>query len=569
MSTIVQKTNTNIPNSTLSIQDGTSNNTWSSLILFGKNAANYGTAINNDLVGLLENFSNISPPPAPTNGQLWYDSLNMLLKIYDTKNGWTLINASAIQGMIETVVQNRVYVAKNGNDTQDGLSWGTAKQTISAACITAAQQTALGNFTSGHVAILVASGVYLENNPISVPEGVAIVGDNLRSVSVIPSTPTLDVFHLSSKCYVYGITVRGHQLFPSAQAITPLGYVGASANPLPLNTSQTGWAFAFAPGSVIVVSPYIQNCSSVSGDPATGSGSAGNGGGGVLVDGSVIDSNSRVFSMVVDSFTQINSGGIGVKIANTGFAQLVSFFNNFCQFGVLCVDGGHVSLLNSNCSFGNYALWADSGRYLNNSSSVNQSWTGNGSATSFVTTVPVLASQLSGLRVTVGGVLQSLGTNYSLVSSSTSTTIVFLTPPANSVVIVAQIFFGSLIEASGYTMSYAGAGTTYGNASYYSNSSSYPNDLSIDQGGIGVADPNKYTIQTNGGRIYQTTTDEQGNFLVGALTPGSVNSVTGVQANASPTFRINQQSGTIDGRAFYQSIFGFMTPFVLALTRKK
>jgi hypothetical protein len=40
------------------------------------------------------------------------------------------------------------------------------------------------------------------------------------------------------------------------------------------------------------------------------------------------------------------------------------------------------------------------------------------------------------------------------------------------------------------------------------------------------------------------------------------------RAQARPSFRINQRRGSIDGRSFYQSIFGFMTPFILALSRK-
>jgi hypothetical protein len=104
-------------------------------------------------------------------------------------------------------------------------------------------------------------------------------------------------------------------------------------------------------------------------------------------------------------------------------------------------------------------------------------------------------------------------------------------------------------------MSYAGAGINY-------------TSLSPSQGGYGHADANKYTITLNNGRVYHTTTDQDGNFYVGAITPGTTNTTTNIQSSARPTFRINQRTGTIDGRAFYQSIVGFMTPFILALTRR-
>jgi len=110
--------------------------------------------------------------------------------------------------------------------------------------------------------------------------------------------------------------------------------------------------------------------------------------------------------------------------------------------------------------------------------------------------------------------------------------------------------FGSLVEATGYTLSYAGAGIDY-------------TKLSKGQGGTGVADPNKYTIELDGGRVFITATDEKGDFYVGKVTPQEAGET------ARPLFRINQQTGSIDGRAFYQSIFGFVAPFVLALTRRK
>jgi hypothetical protein len=401
-----------------------------------------------------------------------------------------------IQGIDGSVGQeslrlNRIWVSKDGNDNNSGRSAVTPKRTIRAACEAAKEFIDDGTYEAQHTAIFVAPGDYTEICPITIPDGVAIIGDNLRSVSVRATVQTSDIFYLNSKCYVYGLTGRGHVLSPSAFDITPEGYEGNNGQNLPLNTQQTGWMFSFAPGARIFVSPYIQNCSSISGtfDPETRE-LITPGGGGVLCDPGVCAEDSLVNSIVVDAFTQINLGGIGVKVVNNGYMQLVSFFKNFCQFGVLCVDGGHATLLNSNCSFGNYSLWAHNGRQLDNGD-----------------------------------------------------------------------YFGSLIEASGYTLSYAGAGLSY-------------DKLSLGQGGTGEADPAKYSVRTFSEssydilspeedarpRIYVTATDESGDFYVGPVT---------VQSNiVRPQFRINQRRGSIDGRAFYQSIFGFMAPFILALTRK-
>ena len=572
-----------------SIPPGEGNSTRTSLILFGKNFANYGTALNENFVHIMENFANISPPPLPLEGQLWFDITNQGLKIYQKapQGGyeWALVNASSLQSIAESLVPNRMYVSKNGNDSNTGLSWYSAKRTIKGACDSVAQLILDGTFEDYHVTILVASGDYQEVTPITVPAGVSIIGDNLRSVTVRPRADlaTQNVFYLDSGTYVYGITVRDHKLEPSALDLTPTPdtldptvYANASGRNLPRNTEQTGFAFAFLPGSTINVSPYIQNCSSISGDPGTGSGVY-PGGGGVLVDSNKINNQtSRLHSIVVDAFTQINLGGIGVKVVGKGYMQLVSFFVNFCQFGVLCVDGGHATLLNSNCSFGNYSLWSEGYRYLDNQpyqtspGSVNQTWTATANQVNFTTTANYKAysDQLDDLTVTISPATTTVYKVVSITDGANNNSILTLNiPPPNGSAVQIRTRFGSLIEASSYTMSYAGAGLDY-------------NSLSPGQGGVGRADPNKYTIckiepsiESNSvaaryGRIYHTTTDESGDFYVGTVTPGIYDTATNSQSPARPNFRINQKRGVIDGRAFYQSIFGFMAPFVLALTRR-
>ncbi len=570
----------------VSIPDGASDTARSSLILFGRNFASWGTAINENFVHLMEHFANQTPPLHPMRGQLWYDTVNKVMKVWEDDE-WKLLNANSLQSIAESVVPNRLYVSKSGLDSNSGTSWYTAKQTLLAACKEAERLITVNQMEVNHVTIMVASGDYEEVNPIVVPEGVSIIGDNLRSVTVRPSNAKLDVFQLESGTYIYGITVRDHILTPSALDITPTGTNDPSANAsgrnLPVNTAQTGFAFAFSPGALIRVSPYIQNCSSISGDPGTDSGIY-PGGGGVLVDGDAIDPASRIHSIVVDAFTQINLGGIGVKVVGKGYMQLVSFFVNFCQFGLLCVDGGHVTALNSNCSFGNYAMWSEGFRYLDNppqdglAGAINQTWPSSdpdkpvsqipdGSETQFTTAPNYKASidQITDLVVDVTLISGIIDTSYritSVLDGSLNNSVLNIiggptgtqAPPLDSVVRV-RTRFGSLIEASGYTMSYAGAGLNYSR-------------LSPSQGGVGKADPNKYTITRNNGRVYHTTTDESGDFYVGAVTPGEIDPETGLQRSGRPAFRINQRRGVIDGRAFYQSIFGFMAPFVLALTRR-
>lgn len=51
--------------------------------LIGRHYIDYGEIQNENMVFLLENFANSSPPPRPLNGQLWYDSFNKKLNIFD------------------------------------------------------------------------------------------------------------------------------------------------------------------------------------------------------------------------------------------------------------------------------------------------------------------------------------------------------------------------------------------------------------------------------------------------------------------------------------------------------
>lgn len=73
----------------ISIADRSINTTSTPIALVGKNYTNYGTAIAENFLHLLENFANDTSPLNPTEGQLWYDTDSGLLKIYEgVAAGW-------------------------------------------------------------------------------------------------------------------------------------------------------------------------------------------------------------------------------------------------------------------------------------------------------------------------------------------------------------------------------------------------------------------------------------------------------------------------------------------------
>jgi hypothetical protein len=64
------------------IEDGKLN-LATDLQLVGKNYAGYGQIVNDNLVKLLENFANGTAPSKSLTGQIWYDTLNKKLKVYN------------------------------------------------------------------------------------------------------------------------------------------------------------------------------------------------------------------------------------------------------------------------------------------------------------------------------------------------------------------------------------------------------------------------------------------------------------------------------------------------------
>ena len=86
-----------------SVANGTIDQTATDLTLIGQNTSGYGLFINDNFVHLLENFANTSQPNHPIKGQLWYDTSQNVLQIYNgtsfTPTGNTIVSSSAPSGL--------------------------------------------------------------------------------------------------------------------------------------------------------------------------------------------------------------------------------------------------------------------------------------------------------------------------------------------------------------------------------------------------------------------------------------------------------------------------------------
>lgn len=380
------------------------------------------------------------------------------------------------------VVANVLYVAKNGTDEDDGRSAARPKLTI---------RSALAAATTG-TTIFVRSGDYTEINPMVVPARVSIVGDNLRSVTVRPLTPGQDIFHVNNGAYITGITFRDH-VSPAAAVAFPS--VGAG----PITTS-----------------PYVQNCSSIT---TTGTG--------MRVDG---DLASGLRSMVTDSFTQFNQGGIGIHLINRGYAQIVSIFTICCDVGFLAESGGFCSITNSNSSFGNVGMRAD------------------GVSDELYSGLTMGAGQL-GTEIVIDGLTQrpnvgdcvkfagdplyySIRASTELAGDVSTVSLADAVEIAMSDNVAATFHQRSLISASGHTFEFIGTGIDI--------STALPS-----LGGIPIQE--NEVEEVNAGEVYFTSTDQNGDFRIGG------------------ELTINRNTGTITGETFDRSLFAVLTPYILAI----
>lgn len=65
------------------VADGQVDNLSTDITLIGKNYSGFGESLNENFIKLLENFSNTTSPTHPIKGQIWYDSSESKVKIYN------------------------------------------------------------------------------------------------------------------------------------------------------------------------------------------------------------------------------------------------------------------------------------------------------------------------------------------------------------------------------------------------------------------------------------------------------------------------------------------------------
>ncbi len=326
-------------------------------------------------------------------------------------------------------------------------------------------------------------------------------------------------------------------------------------------------------------------------------------------------------SMSVDSYTQFNQGGIGVSITNGAYSQLVSIFTICTEVAIFTDSGGQCDLTNSNSSFGNFGL-VSNGVGDENSKSVYR-FTGIASAVATTEDDVLVVGDLgirpyTGQSMFINELFYDVGSIKIINEGSgyTSPPLVTITEPTGPQAIRAEAFAtlkpdGSINEISligngrnyrlsdNATVTLTGGGGSSATAEvemrplYYkvntatnptagissvTISGTFNNDISIGStcyfsrqslqivsshsfefvgsgndilkakpGLGGVTITANEIIKQNGGQVVYTSTDQDGNFAIG------------------DDVLINQATGTIEGRAFEQSLLNTVTPLIIAL----
>jgi len=101
----------------LTLQDGVLNTTYTTSLI-GRTYTNYGEALNENFIKLLENSSSSTAPASPLSGELWWDSANSILKVYDGSAWLALYTATSASKdiLVTNIIQSSDSTAITVND---------------------------------------------------------------------------------------------------------------------------------------------------------------------------------------------------------------------------------------------------------------------------------------------------------------------------------------------------------------------------------------------------------------------------------------------------------------------
>jgi hypothetical protein len=203
------------------------------------------------------------------------------------------------------------HVGTNGNDDAVGTNPSTAFLTI---------KHALTQAQSGDT-IKIGPGTFEEEFPLTVPQGVAVVGTGIRSTKIVPTALTndKDAFLLNGETGISDLTIA--DMFYNA-------------------IDDTGYAFKFANNTTIALrSPYMERVTVLNRGSVTSSADPygfqeGDAGRGALVDGAKVTRASLEAAMLFNECTFIVPNSRALIMTNGGRSEWLTCFTYFADLAV-------------------------------------------------------------------------------------------------------------------------------------------------------------------------------------------------------------------------------------------
>lgn len=288
-----------------------------------------------------------------------------------------LLPALAEQLTPRKKVERTIYVSMGGNDDNHGRSIYKPLQTINQALLVANTIINTEGESGGPCVVIVHPGEYEVTPNTEIPRNVTMYGYDARATKlrIAQGYEANNMFLMNSGIKVRGFTITGlrHEdsWYQNSLYTDPLD--GKQKSSLDYGPPKYGYAFAFKPGAYITRSPYVGDCAvlhdltyqqmSAPQDRDAGNPLVPMTGGNLYADGAVLDPDSPLRSVVIDSFTAVNPNGIAYSIVNSALVQLVSVFTNWSRVGIWAHAGGQATIVNSNATFGDYAFASTGFRY--------------------------------------------------------------------------------------------------------------------------------------------------------------------------------------------------------------
>ena len=266
----------------------------------------FNAEVASDIIPDLDNVYNLGSNP-DSGGKEWQ---NVYVNNLESSSINTL--DLSVQGIDLTQRPGNIYyVSENGSDSNTGTHALDPVRSV---------KYALSLATAGDT-VHIYPGDYTEIFPLTVPAGVTVKGEGIRSVIIRPSaiSNTSNAFLLNGETTVEDLTITGFY--------------------------SPGYAFSYAPNYTATSrSPYVRNITVITAGSVTNAldprgFDQGDAGKGVFLDGAVASSTSANTAMLFHSATFITPGVDAVTLTNGARVEWLNSFTYFANRSMFAYDG--------------------------------------------------------------------------------------------------------------------------------------------------------------------------------------------------------------------------------------